>query len=238
MRLGPVSSLLAAAGLGLVLYGVLSPTHVKPPDPRGRPVRVLRSVSHAARTASANQVTPTPAGATTSAVPASTTGAASVPVNVAVPALGISSTLGPALGLNPNGTIEDAPLSGPTWSLPWWYEAGPAPGQPGSAVILGHVDSALGAGKLGVFFRLGDATRGEAITVTLANGTVTSWDVLSVRLYPDNRFPDALVYTRSGPPLLRLVTCGGAFDYQTHAYRSALVVTARPVNAAQAGPAG
>jgi sortase (surface protein transpeptidase) len=97
-------------------------------------------------------------------------------------------------------------------------------------VILGHVDSALGAGHLGVFFRLGDATPGDRIVVTLTNSSVTSWVVTSAHLYPDGQFPDALVYERSGPPTLRLVTCGGAFDYQTHTYQSALVVTARLVS--------
>lgn len=122
------------------------------------------------------------------------------PVSVTIPALGISSNLGPARGLNPDGTIDDAPLSGPTWSLPWWYEAGPAPGQMGSAVILGHVDSALGAGHLGVFFRLGNAAPGEAISVTMANGSVTSWDVASVHLYPDNLFP---MHSSTGAPIRR-----------------------------------
>lgn len=104
----------------------------------------------------------------------------------------------------------------------------------GSAVILGHVDSALGAGHLGVFFRLGNTAPGEAISVTMANGSFTSWNITSVHLYPDNHFPDALVYGRSGSPTLRWVTCGGAFDYQSHAYQSALVVTARSADLARA----
>lgn len=151
----------------------------------------------------------------------------SAPVNIAIPALQISSALGPARGLNPDGTINDAPLSGPTWSLPWWYNGGPTPGQNGSAVLLGHVDSAVGAGHLGVFFHLGDLEPGQAITVTLGDGTVTRWVITSTDLYPDSQFPDAVVYDRSGPPVLRLVTCGGSFNWQTHHYESATVVTAQ-----------
>jgi hypothetical protein len=152
----------------------------------------------------------------------------SAPVRIAVPVLEISSDLGPARGLKPDGTVDDAPLSGPTWALPWWYDDGPAPGQPGSAVILGHVDSALGAGHLGVFFRLGDLRPGEQVTVTLADGSTTRWVIASTRLYPDGDFPNSVVYDRSGPTILRLVTCGGSFDPQTHEYDSAIVVTARP----------
>jgi hypothetical protein len=69
------------------------------------------------------------------------------------------------------------------------------------------------------------------INVTLANGTTTNWTVTSVSLYADDLFPDGLVYARSGPPVLRLVTCGGAFDWSTHEYESSLVVTAHLVTA-------
>lgn len=219
------SALLVAAGLGLGLYGVVSPSHVQPPSPQGHQVGGLGTLKPGVLAMSASPLTAVPPG-----VPSTSASVASPPASIAIPALGISSDLGPARGLNSDGTIGDAPLSGPTWSLPWWYEAGPTPGQAGSAVILGHVDSALGTGHLGVFFRLGDATPGEGITVTLANGSVTSWDVTSVNLYSDSQFPNALVYGRSGPPTLRLVTCGGAFDYQSHAYQSAVVVTAVPVS--------
>ncbi|MHB8263286.1 MAG: class F sortase [Acidimicrobiales bacterium] len=224
MRLISASALLVAAGFGLGLYGVISPPHVQPPSPRGRQVEALRLVKPG--------VPGVPVSPRAAAHPSAGTSArvVSAPVSIVIPALRISSSLGPARGLKPNGAVDDAPLSGPTWSLPWWYKAGPAPGEAGSAVILGHVDSALGAGHIGVFFRLGDAIPGDGITVTLANGSVTSWVVTSVRLYPDNQFPDAFVYERSGPPMLRLVTCGGAFNYQSHAYQSALVLSARLVS--------
>jgi hypothetical protein len=157
--------------------------------------------------------------------------ARSAPVSIDIPALSLSSDFGPARGVDSSGAIDDAPLSGPTWSLPWWYDEGPAPGQDGSAVILGHVDSAIGAGGLGVFFRLGDLRPGESLDVRLADGSVTHWVVTSRHLYGDAAFPDALVYGVAGPPTLRLVTCGGSFDWQTHLYQSALVVSARLVSA-------
>ncbi len=152
---------------------------------------------------------------------------ASPPARIEIPSLGVSSVLGPPRGLTPAGTIDDAPLSGPTWPLPWWYDGGPAPGQPGSAVILGHVNSAIGAGHLGVFFRLGDLKVGQTVAVVLADGVVTHWVVESDVMYPDAHFPDAVVYARSGPPTLRLVTCGGTYNWSTHVYESAVVVTAR-----------
>lgn len=150
----------------------------------------------------------------------------SEPVSLSIPSLGVSSPLGPARGLNDNGTIDDAPLSGPSWSLPWWYSGGPSPGQAGSAVLLGHVDSAVGAGHLGVFFRLGELVPGDTILVKLANGALTRWRAVSTALYEDKQFPDASVYSRTGNPKLQLVTCGGQFNWDTHHYESTLVVTA------------
>lgn len=225
MRLIASSALLLVGGLGLGLYGAMSPSRVQPPAPSTRLAGPDRTVGPVV--APAIPLAAGPAGAATTSARVD-----SAPASIAIPALGISSSLGPARGLTSQGVIDDAPLSGPTWSLPWWYDAGPAPGEVGSAVILGHVDSAAGAGHLGAFFPLGNARSGDLITVTLMDGSATSWVVTSARLYSDSQFPNAVVYGRSGPPTLRLVTCGGPFDYQTHLYQSALVVTARPSSGA------
>jgi len=208
-RLWASTALVLAAGLGLVVYGLVTPPHAHPPAPRVSRGKGGADVSITSSPALRHATAP-----------------ASSPVSIAIPALRISSVLGPERGLTANGFIDDAPLSGPSWSLPWWYDSGPSPGQDGSAVILGHVDSAVGAGHLGVFFRLGNLAPGQRIIVALANGSVTRWVVTATVLYPDDRFPNTLVYARSGPPVLRLVTCGGTFDWQTHGYESVLVVTA------------
>jgi len=244
----PAAAVIVSAGLVLSVYGISTPTHVHPPVSAARgSAREVKAVAPASRptprpTSSTSRPTPstsrpTPSTSTTTGGPVRkgpdlglhkviTSGkeSPSAPVRLALPSLGISSPLGPARGLNADGTVNDAPLTGPTWSLPWWYDVGPYPGQSGSAVILGHVDSALGG--LGVFFRLGDLQAGQQVDVTLANGTTTHWTVISVHLYANADFPDALVYARTGPPALRLVTCGGAFDGSTHEYESTFVVSA------------
>lgn len=196
-----------AAGVAFAAYGLARPARVTPPTPSG------------------SEAPSTPAA---TAPPVLSSAPRSAPVSIRIPAIGVSSKLGPSRGLNPDGTVNDAPLSGPIWSLPWWYDRGSAPGQAGSAVILGHVDSALGAGHLGVFFHLGELKPGDAISVTLQDGTTSDWTVISTALYPDQNFPDSVVYAHTGPPRLRLVTCGGNFDPATHSYESAVVVTATP----------
>jgi Sortase domain len=209
---GLVAAELIAGGVGLAALGVTAPRYAQPPIS----LASHRSPTPALAAEAAARRTPTPSAAL----------ARSAPQSIAIPALGVASRFGPARGLNTNGTVNDAPLSGPVWSLPWWYDYGPSPGQRGSAVLLGHVDSAVGAGHLGVFFRLGEMQPGEAIEVRLADGVLTRWTAVSTVVYRDSEFPDAAVYDTTGLPTLRLVTCGGPFDWRTHHYESAVVVTA------------
>jgi len=102
-----------------------------------------------------------------------------------------------------------------------WYKDGPPPGQIGSAVILGHVDSYRGPG---VFFNLKQLKAGDRITLVLANGTKTFFAVTKVVQYNKSSFPDHLVYGSNGTRALQLVTCGGAFDHATGHYESNVVV--------------
>jgi hypothetical protein len=207
------AAIAVAGGLALTGYALSASRGVIPPAPSGHQRIVVAASAPSAASAQSQGNAPSP------------------PVRISIPSIAVSSVLGPSRGLTPAGTIDDAPLSGPVWALPWWYDRGPAPGADGSSVILGHVDSASGAGHLGVFFRLGDLRPGNAVVVTLADGSVTRWKVLSVRMYSDTSFPDGLVYDPAGPPRLRLVTCGGAFNWTTHHYESAIVVTAAPTGA-------
>jgi sortase (surface protein transpeptidase) len=102
-----------------------------------------------------------------------------------------------------------------------WYIDGPAPGQEGSAVILGHVDSYQG---VGVFFNLKSLTAGDQIEVVSADGVTTRFVVSKVVEYSKSAFPDRLVYGPHGTRSLQLVTCGGVFDHATGHYESNIVV--------------
>lgn len=235
MRLALLATAVLAAGTALSVYGATATSVAQPPVPADAPPHAdaPRQTTTVQPKGRLGTTLPRPDRVPIATVPAGPAVVThrSAPVSITIASLDISSGLGPARALNADGTIDDAPLSGAAWSLPWWYKGGPAPGQLGSAVILGHVDSARGAGRFGVFFKLGALLPGARISVTLANGSATNWVVTSDRLYPDDSFPDALVYSRSGPATLRLVTCGGGFDWKTHGYTAAVVITARLVNA-------
>jgi LPXTG-site transpeptidase (sortase) family protein len=160
---------------------------------------------------------------TTPTVPPPAVVARSVPTAVRIPALGLSVPL-TQLGLNADGTVE-VPTS---VQVPGWFSPGPSPGQVGSAVILGHVDSYQGTG---VFFQLRTLQPGDQVNVNLADGVVATFKVTSVVMYQKTQFPDQQVYGSNGSSELQLVTCGGTFDSQTGHYLSNIVVYSSFVSA-------
>ena len=128
------------------------------------------------------------------------------------------------LGLNADRTIQVPPLS--NLNLAGWYKYGPAPGQAGPAVIVGHIDSTAGAA---VFFRIRYLTKGELVYVTLADGKTDVFAVDGVQQVPKTAFPTASVYGKLSYAGLRLITCGGVFDPSTGHYLSDVIVYAHLV---------
>ena len=122
------------------------------------------------------------------------------------------------LGLNQDGTVEvpqDPDQAG-------WYRLGPEPGQPGAAVILGHVDSKVGPA---VFYQLRTLHPGDQITVELDGGTVAHFKVTRVASYANQDFPRQKVYAGAPDrPALNLVTCGGRYDRTAGGYQANVVV--------------
>jgi len=143
-----------------------------------------------------------------------------VPVRVEIPRIGVASSLD-RLGRAPDKTVQ-VPSR---WEVAGWYAAGTRPGDPGSAVILGHVDSKRGSA---VFFRLRQLRRGDVITIRRADGSSVRFVVQRIKQYLKDRFPTDDVYYPTLTPALRLVTCGGDFDATAGHYRSNVIVFATP----------
>jgi len=147
--------------------------------------------------------------------------ARSLPVSVHIPAIGVDSKL-LRLGLDADGTVQ-VPSIRTSAGLAAWYKYSATPGQIGSSVIEGHVDSQRGPA---VFFRLGALHQGDTIDVTLADGVTAVFRVTGVREYTKYRFPATAIYGATDFAALRLITCGGAFDYTTGHYLGSTVVFA------------
>jgi sortase (surface protein transpeptidase) len=199
---------------------------------RGRLAVGLAAVALAAgcSTAGAGRAADPPA---TSAAPATTAGgvdaargfrstrgyqATPLPVRIEIPSIGVASPLD-RLGRARDRTVE-VPSR---WEVAGWYAPGTRPGDPGSAVILGHVDSKRGPA---VFFRLRELRRGDVIAITRADGSSLRFAVDRTEQYDKRRFPTDAVYYPTLTPELRLVTCGGEFDATAGHYRSNVIVFA------------
>ena len=141
------------------------------------------------------------------------------PVRIVIPAMGVSAQIVP-LGLNADRTLQ-VPDS---FSEVGWFRGGPEPGEPGPAVIVGHVDSVDGPG---VFYRLRALRSRDVVKVTLKNGWTVRYLVRSHLATPKSDFPTKLVYGHTERPTLRLITCDGLFDTSTGHFVDNYIVFAR-----------
>lgn len=154
--------------------------------------------------------------------------ALSAPVALRIPAIGVDTVL-TELGLQPDGTVEVPTI----YAQAGWYGLGPSPGEAGSAVILGHVDSHDGPA---VFYKLRRLRPGDTVEVNMADGMLTRFVVTAVATYPKTRFPAESVYGPRGYSALQLVTCGGTFDPRSRSYQSNVVVYTSLVEVVPAVP--
>lgn len=172
----------------------------------------------------AQQHAPSPASSAAGAVGGAAKGPSlerSVPVSVSIPQIGVRSKL-LSLGLNPDGSIA-VPSLATNAAEAAWYKYSVTPGQVGASVIEGHVDSYQGPA---VFYRLGSLRPGSQIDVTLADGVTAVFRVTGVREYAKDKYPAKMIYGPTDYAALRLITCGGGFDFATHHYLSSVVVFA------------
>jgi sortase (surface protein transpeptidase) len=143
------------------------------------------------------------------------------PVRIRIPVIGVDSRL-QRLGLNADGTIEI-----PTeWDVAGWFAQGAKPGQPGPAVILGHVDSKVGPA---VFYRVRELDPGDEVFVDERGGDTVKFVVKRLEQTDKNRFPTEDVYLPTLKPTLSLVTCGGTFDVSVGHYRDNIIAFATRV---------
>ncbi|MFB4294884.1 class F sortase [Nonomuraea sp. ATR24] len=152
----------------------------------------------------------------------------SVPTRLRVPAIGVDAQV-VAMGLNPDGTAGEPPLSRP--DLVSWFSDGAAPGQIGVSAFYGHVDSRRSGPA--VFYRVAQLTPGAAVQVSRRDGRTATFEIYAVERYAKTDFPTDRVYAHTGRSEIRLITCGGTFDPAKGSYRDNIVafgslVTPRP----------
>jgi sortase (surface protein transpeptidase) len=136
---------------------------------------------------------------------------------VSIPAIGVDAPLVP-VGLKPDGAMQT-----PTFGIAGWYDKGPKPGTPGPAVLLAHVDSK--AKGPDVFFRLRELKPGDRVTVRYADREST-FAVTGKEQTAKTALPASRIWNGASTPVLRLITCGGAFDRKAGSYLDNIIVYA------------
>ncbi len=136
-------------------------------------------------------------------------------MRVAIPAIGLSASVVP-VGLDSAGHMQM-----PHPSVAGWYRPGTAPGVPGPAVLVGHVDSYHGPA---VFYRLSGVRLGEKVQVVRADGSTSTFTIGKITVVSKTDFPSQAVFARTGRATIRLITCTGPFDTDTSSYGDSLIV--------------
>jgi hypothetical protein len=153
-----------------------------------------------------------------------------------IPAIGVRAPLVPTGAKGSPGTAS-LTIPDNIHTVAWWdgtvldggrvvHENAPSPGQPGVAVIAGHIDSAL-AGP-GALYDLKDLDKGDTIEIVDSLGRISTWTVSAPpETALKTNLPPAL-WVSNGPPRLAIVTCGGPFDTATGHYLDNVIVWATP----------
>ncbi|MFF5845491.1 class F sortase [Streptomyces massasporeus] len=111
------------------------------------------------------------------------------------------------LGLDRDRRLTAPPDDDP--KLVGWYRHGASPGEQGTAVAVGHLDTDSGPA---VFAGLPELKRGRIVKARRADGRIAVYTVDKIRSYEKAHFPSQEVYGARGRPELRLITCGGSYD--------------------------
>ncbi len=141
------------------------------------------------------------------------------PVRVRIPSQDIDAQVVP-VGIMPTGEME-APSG---YEEVGWYRYGARPGEPGRAVLAGHLDSRDGPA---VFFRLGSLQPGDTIEVEFGDGADGRvFTVREITQYPVDGAPLDNVFGYVDHSELVLITCAGEFGGPESGYSERVIVYA------------
>lgn len=106
-----------------------------------------------------------------------------------------------------------------------WWEHGAKPGQTGTAVLAGHVDTPTG--DYGIFYPLYNLKPGDQIQIVDVYHQYHVYQVVANHLYDTADFPIDLVFsTQQFTSQLNLITCWGTYDLSQNDYTQRLVIFA------------
>jgi LPXTG-site transpeptidase (sortase) family protein len=109
------------------------------------------------------------------------------------------------------------------------YNLGPKPGEKGSAVIDGHLDTVKDANA--VFIRLSELKKGDQVFVIDKKNQKIKFRVLGSEIYDESKAPVEKIFGPVGSSSrLNLITCDGVWNQKVHNYSQRLVVYTERIN--------
>jgi LPXTG-site transpeptidase (sortase) family protein len=141
----------------------------------------------------------------------------SLPVRLKIPNISVDAAID-SVGLTPAGRV-DVP-KGPATAA--WFNLGPSPGEPGSAIIDGH--SGWKNGIPAVFDNLYKLKKGDKIYVEDSSGVSTAFVVREFRSFSPNAEASVVFNAVDGLAHLNLITCTGDWNPITKTHTDRLVV--------------
>lgn len=145
------------------------------------------------------------------------------PTRLSIPEIGVDAPF-TDLTIGEGGRLDPPPAN--DVNLVGWYAKGAAPGEPGTAIIAGHVDTTTSAA---VFAHLRDLEPGDRFSVARADGKSADFVVDSAETFAKDDFPSHRVYGDTPRAEARLITCTGDYDHTAKDYTENLVVFAHLV---------
>jgi LPXTG-site transpeptidase (sortase) family protein len=135
-----------------------------------------------------------------------------------------------AVGLAQDGTIGTVNSA----SDAAWFSEGASPGDPGNAILSGHVSW---GGKAGTFAVLHYMQVGEQVSVEFESGAKRVFEVTNVDKYTIDDFP-SMVTDFDGDERLTLITCLGDYDRAYGTSRTRVVVICKEKPELRQAPPG
>lgn len=142
------------------------------------------------------------------------------PVRLLIPKISVNAPF-TDLAIGRSGRLDPPPAD--DVNLVGWHAKGASPGEAGTAIIAGHVDTKTSPA---VFAGLSALTEGDVFQVLRADGSKPSFRVDSVETFEKADFPDERVYGDTSEAQVRLITCAGEYDRRVKDYTDNLVVFA------------
>ncbi|SDP55775.1 LPXTG-site transpeptidase (sortase) family protein [Streptomyces sp. cf386] len=145
------------------------------------------------------------------------------PVRLLIPKIEVDAPF-TDLAIGSTGQLQPPPAN--NTNLVGWYAKGASPGEAGTSIIAGHVDTVTSAA---VFAGLSELKKGDRFQVLRADGRKASFLIDSVETFDKDTFPSKRVYGDTPRARVRLITCAGDYDRQVKDYTANLVVFAHLV---------